>query len=297
MTEAAELPPAPEQAREVFGDRFADAVRYAELLAETGVQRGLIGPREVPRLWERHLLNCAVLSEVVPEGVTVCDVGSGAGLPGIPLALVREDLKITLLEPLLRRTNFLTEVVELLGLDHVTVVRGRAEEVMGKLQPVHVVTARAVAPLDRLATWGIPLLRPYGEMLALKGDTAEEELKAAATALSKLGAVETSILHVGEGVVDPLSTVVRVEVGESPGGCASRRSGPRRPGRGVRAAAADPGCEINRVLPAPQDGAGSFSSLPLIRPDDEPYSTQAAKPMHLGVSRRNERDRYASCFT
>ncbi|PZH08335.1 16S rRNA (guanine(527)-N(7))-methyltransferase RsmG [Streptomyces sp. NTH33] len=233
MTEAAELPPAPEQARVVFGDRFADAVRYAELLAETGVQRGLIGPREVPRLWERHLLNCAVLSEVVPEGVTVCDVGSGAGLPGIPLALVREDLKITLLEPLLRRTNFLTEVVELLGLDHVTVVRGRAEEVMGKIPPVHVVTARAVAPLDRLATWGIPLLRPYGEMLALKGDTAEEELKSAATALAKLGAVETSILHVGEGIVDPQSTVVRVEVGESPGGVrfAAKRAKAARTGR------------------------------------------------------------------
>ncbi|MFI6336124.1 16S rRNA (guanine(527)-N(7))-methyltransferase RsmG [Streptomyces sp. NPDC050535] len=233
MTEAAELPPAPEQAREVFGNRFADAVRYAELLAEAGVQRGLIGPREVPRLWERHILNCAVLSEVVPEGVTVCDVGSGAGLPGIPLALVREDLKITLLEPLLRRTNFLTEVVELLGLDHVTVVRGRAEEVMGKLQPVHVVTARAVAPLDRLAAWGIPLLRPYGEMLALKGDTAEEELKSAATALSKLGAARTSVLHVGEGVVDPLSTVVRVEVGESPGGVrfAAKRAKAARTGR------------------------------------------------------------------
>ena len=233
MTEAAELPPAPEQAREVFGDRFADAVRYAELLAEAGVQRGLIGPREVPRLWERHILNCAVLSEAVPEGVTVCDVGSGAGLPGIPLALVREDLNITLLEPLLRRTNFLTEVVELLGLDHVTVVRGRAEEVLGKLAPVHVVTARAVAPLDRLATWGIPLLRPYGEMLALKGDTAEEELKASATALSKLGAVETSILQVGEGIVDPLSTVVRVEVGESPGGVrfAAKRAKAARTGR------------------------------------------------------------------
>ncbi|MET9731808.1 16S rRNA (guanine(527)-N(7))-methyltransferase RsmG [Streptomyces sp. NPDC006458] len=233
MTEAAELPPAPEQARAVFGARFPDAVRYAELLAEAGVQRGLIGPREVPRLWERHLLNCAVLSEVVPEGVTVCDVGSGAGLPGIPLALVREDLKITLLEPLLRRTTFLTEVVELLGLDHVTVVRGRAEEVMGKLPPVHVVTARAVAPLDRLATWGIPLLRPYGEMLALKGDTAEEELKSSATALSKLGAVATSVLHVGEGVVDPLSTVVRVEVGESPGGVrfAAKRAKAARTGR------------------------------------------------------------------
>jgi 16S rRNA (guanine527-N7)-methyltransferase len=236
VTEAAELPPAPEQAREVFGDRFADAVRYADLLAEAGVQRGLIGPREVPRLWERHLLNCAVLSEAVPEGVTVCDVGSGAGLPGIPLALVRDDLNITLLEPLLRRTTFLTEVVELLGLDHVTVVRGRAEEVLGKLPPVHVVTARAVAPLDRLAAWGIPLLRPYGEMLALKGDTAEEELKAAATALSKLGAVETSILHVGEGIVDPMSTVVRVEVGESPGGVrfAAKRAKAARTGRARR---------------------------------------------------------------
>ncbi|WP_432162249.1 16S rRNA (guanine(527)-N(7))-methyltransferase RsmG [Streptomyces tendae] len=233
MSEAAELPPVPEQAHDVFGDRYADAVRYAELLAEAGVKRGLIGPREVPRLWERHLLNCAVLSEVVPDGVTVCDVGSGAGLPGIPLALVRDDLKITLLEPLLRRTNFLTEVVELLGLDHVTVVRGRAEEVMGKLPPVHVVTARAVAPLDRLATWGIPLLRPYGEMLALKGDTAEEELKAATAALSKLGAEETSILHVGEGVVDPMSTVVRVEVGESPGGVrfAAKRAKAARTGR------------------------------------------------------------------
>ncbi|MFJ6571414.1 16S rRNA (guanine(527)-N(7))-methyltransferase RsmG [Streptomyces sp. NPDC091292] len=236
MTEAAELPPAPEEAREVFGDRFGDAVRYAELLADAGVRRGLIGPREVPRLWERHLLNCAVLSDVVPEGVTVCDVGSGAGLPGIPLALVRPDLKITLLEPLLRRTNFLNEVVELLGLDHVTVVRGRAEEVLGTLTPVHVVTARAVAPLDRLAAWGVPLLRPYGEMLALKGDTAEEEVKAAKAALSKLGAVRTSVLHVGEDIVDPLATVVRVEVGESPGGVrfAAKRAKAASTGRARR---------------------------------------------------------------
>ncbi|AGP56523.1 16S rRNA (guanine(527)-N(7))-methyltransferase RsmG [Streptomyces rapamycinicus] len=237
MTEAAELPPAPPEARDVFGDRFPEAVRYGELLADVGVTRGLIGPREVPRLWERHLLNCAVLSEVVPEGVTVCDVGSGAGLPGIPLALTRPDLRITLLEPLLRRTNFLREVVELLGLEHVTVVRGRAEEVLGKLTPMHVVTARAVAPLDRLAGWGVPLLRPYGEMLLLKGDTAEEELKQARAALGKLGVVGTSVLHVGAGVVDPPSTVVRVEVGESPGGVrfaakrakAARRSPRRRP--------------------------------------------------------------------
>lgn len=233
VTEAAELPPAPEEARAVFGEFFPEAVRYAELLADAGVKRGLIGPREVPRLWERHLLNCAVLSEVVPKGVTVCDVGSGAGLPGIPLALVRRDLKITLLEPLLRRTTFLQEAVELLGLDHVTVMRGRAEEVLGKLQPVHVVTARAVAPLDRLAGWGVPLLRPYGEMLALKGDTADEELVSAKTALAKLGVVKTSVLHVGEGLVDPLSTVVRVEVGESPGGVrfAAKRAKAARVGR------------------------------------------------------------------
>jgi 16S rRNA (guanine527-N7)-methyltransferase len=216
--ETAELPPAPAAAQKVFGDRLPEAVRFGEVLADAGVRRGLIGPREVPRLWERHLLNCAVLSEIVPEGVTVCDVGSGAGLPGIPLALVRPDLKITLLEPLLRRTTFLQEVVELLGLDHVTVVRGRAEEVLGTLPPVHVVTARAVAPLDRLAGWGVPLLRPYGEMLAIKGDTAEEELKVARDALHKLGVVESSVDQIGEGLVDPLSTVVRVEVGESPGG-------------------------------------------------------------------------------
>ncbi|KOU37504.1 16S rRNA methyltransferase [Streptomyces sp. WM6368] len=203
------------------------------MLADAGVKRGLIGPREVPRLWERHLLNCAVLSEVVPKGVTVCDVGSGAGLPGIPLALVRRDLKITLLEPLLRRTTFLQEAVELLGLDHVTVMRGRAEEVLGKLQPVHVVTARAVAPLDRLAGWGVPLLRPYGEMLALKGDTADDELVSAKTALAKLGVVKTSVLQVGEGLVDPLTTVVRVEVGESPGGVrfAAKRAKAARVGR------------------------------------------------------------------
>ncbi|AXK36587.1 16S rRNA (guanine(527)-N(7))-methyltransferase RsmG [Streptomyces armeniacus] len=213
-----ELPPAPEVARKFFGESFPEALRYGELLADTGVRRGLIGPREVPRLWERHLLNCGVLDELVPEGVTVCDVGSGAGLPGIPLALVRPDLRITLLEPLLRRTTFLQEVVEALGLDHVTVVRGRAEEVLGTLPPVQVVTARAVAPLDRLAGWGVPLLRPYGEMLAIKGDTAVEELKGARAALHKLGVVKTSVVQVGAGVVDPLATIVRAEVGESPGG-------------------------------------------------------------------------------
>lgn len=215
---AAQLSEPPEVAEEIFGDRLPDAVRYAELLASVGVERGLLGPREVPRLWDRHLLNCAVLSDVVPEDVTVCDVGSGAGLPGIPLALVRPDLEITLLEPLLRRCRFLQEAVDLLGLGHVRVLRGRAEEVLGSFTPVHVVTARAVAPLDRLAGWGVPLLRPYGEMLAIKGETAEEELRSARAALGKLGVVATAIHSAGEGLVDPPSTVVQVEVGESPGG-------------------------------------------------------------------------------
>ena len=236
---AAELPPAPDEAHAVFGARFADAVRYAELLADAGVGRGLIGPREVPRLWERHLLNCAVLSDVVPRDVSVCDVGSGAGLPGIPLALARQDLRITLLEPLLRRTTFLEEIVALLGLDNVTVVRGRAEEMIGHLPQVDVVTARAVAPLDRLAGWGLPLLRPHGEMLALKGDTAQEELKAARAALGRLGAVDSGVVQAGVGLVDPPSTVVRVVVGESPGGvrAAARRARAARANRPVRGSA------------------------------------------------------------
>ncbi|WP_062209727.1 16S rRNA (guanine(527)-N(7))-methyltransferase RsmG [Streptomyces sp. NBRC 109706] len=235
-TPVSALPEPPEAAHKVFGERLADAVRYAELLADVGVRRGLIGPREVPRLWERHLLNCAVLSEVVPEDVTVCDVGSGAGLPGIPLALVRPDLRITLLEPLLRRTNFLQEVAELLGLEQMSIVRGRAEEVLSTFTPVHVVTARAVAPLDRLAGWGVPLLRPYGEMLAIKGETAEQELKASRGALAKLGVVGTSVLQAGVDIVDPPSTVVRVEVGESPGGVrfAAKRAKAARRGTGRR---------------------------------------------------------------
>ena len=237
MTEAAAEPPAPPQeAATVFGDRLADVVRYAELLADAGVRRGLIGPREVPRLWERHLLNCAVLSEVIDREVSVCDVGSGAGLPGIPLALARPDLEITLLEPLLRRTTFLEVVVKLLGLPNVAVVRGRAEEVLGNLPPVDVVTARAVAPVERLAGWGLPLLRPHGEMAVLKGDTATDELKAARAALARLGAVDAKVVQVGAGIVEPLSTVVRVRVGESPGGvrAATRRAKAARASRASR---------------------------------------------------------------
>ena len=230
-----ELGETPAVASKLFGDRLPLAERYAELLADAGVKRGLIGPREVPRLWERHILNCAVLGEALPERpapLSLCDVGSGAGLPGIPVALARPDVEITLLEPLLRRTNFLEEVVRELRLENVTVVRGRAEEMIGKLQ-LDVVTARAVAPLDRLAGWGLPLLRPYGQMLALKGDSAEQEVAEHRAALQKLGAEEWSVETVGASVVATPTHVVRVQAGESPGGvkAAARRAKAARAAR------------------------------------------------------------------
>jgi 16S rRNA (guanine527-N7)-methyltransferase len=159
----------------VFASRLPVAERYADWLAEAGVVRGLIGPREVPRLWERHLLNCAVVADAIPQGASVADVGSGAGLPGVVLAVRRPDLRVTLIEPLLRRTTFLQEVVDDLGLDQVEVVRGRAEELHGTRR-FDVVTSRAVAPLERLLAWCLPLCAPGGAVLAMKGASASEEL-------------------------------------------------------------------------------------------------------------------------
>jgi 16S rRNA (guanine527-N7)-methyltransferase len=157
-----ETPPIPAVANEVFHDRLPLAERYVAMLASGGVVRGLIGPREAPRLWDRHLLNCAVISDGIPDGVDVCDVGSGAGLPGLVLALRRPDLRVTLVEPLLRRTDFLSQVVHDLGLDdQVEVVRGRAEELHGRVE-FAVVTSRAVAPMPRLLDWSWPLVRPGG---------------------------------------------------------------------------------------------------------------------------------------
>jgi 16S rRNA (guanine527-N7)-methyltransferase len=191
----------------VFGDRLGAAARYAEVLAGAGVERGLIGPREAPRLWERHLLNCAVVAELLPDGMRVLDVGSGAGLPGIVLAVARPDLEVTLLEPLARRATFLGEVVEELGLTGVTVVRGRAEEYAGTTQ-FPAVTARAVAPLDRLARWCLPLLEPGGRLLAMKGASAAEEVAEHRTALERLGAREVSVVTCGQGLLEQPTTVV-----------------------------------------------------------------------------------------
>ncbi len=188
------------------------AVQYAGLLMTDGVLRGLIGPREAPRIWERHLVNCAVLSEMIPNGAFVVDVGSGAGLPGIVLAVARPDLSITLVEPLARRTAFLSEAVTALGLDAtVTVVRGRAEDVVdGPPAGADVVTARAVAPLDRLAGWCLPLVRRGGRLLALKGASAVDEVAEHRAAIGRLGGADPVLRLCGEGLIDPPTTVVEI---------------------------------------------------------------------------------------
>lgn len=208
-----DLPPAPsapEAARGVFAsDRMPLAERYTELLATEGVIRGLIGPREAPRLWDRHVLNCAVLSEVLPQGATLADLGTGAGLPGLVIAIARPDLQITLVEPLLRRTTFLDEVVAELELDHVEVVRGRAEELHGK-RSFDVVTSRAVAPLERLLTWSMPLVAPTGAMVAMKGSSIGDEIEEARATLTKFKCAEPELSVLGEGVVENPTHAIRV---------------------------------------------------------------------------------------
>ena len=189
----------------MFHDQLPLINRYAEILATDGVERGMIGPREVPRLWDRHLINSGVVLQRIPEGATVADVGSGAGLPGLVWAIGRPDLAVTLIEPLLRRTTFLDEVVAALGLPNVRVLRGRAEEVP---ETFDVVTARAVAGLEKLAKWCMPLVRPGGVLLALKGQSAPDELRDAKRTLGRLGATDTVIRTYGE--VEVPTTVVEV---------------------------------------------------------------------------------------
>ena len=210
-------PPPPASAHRLFAPgRLELAERYAELLATEGVVRGLIGPREGPRLWDRHLLNCAVLGELVPTGATVCDVGSGAGLPGLVLAIARPDLTVTLVEPLLRRTTFLEEVVSDLGLVRVDVHRGRAESLHG-IRTFDVVTSRAVAPLDRLLAWSMPLVSPTGELVAMKGTSAADEVAAAEKALRRLGCATPEVLSVGTNLTDSPTTAIRVAWAEPAG--------------------------------------------------------------------------------
>ncbi|WP_374454072.1 16S rRNA (guanine(527)-N(7))-methyltransferase RsmG [Nocardioides sp.] len=190
-------------------DRLDLAVRYTELLATEGVLRGLIGPREAPRLWERHVLNSAVLAEAIAEGSTVCDIGTGAGLPGLVLAIARPDVRMTLVEPLLRRTTFLEEVVAELRLDHVAVVRGRAEDLHGRAT-FDVVTSRAVAPLERLLGWSMPLVSPTGALVAMKGRSVHDEIEDAQGFLHTWRCGVPEVFEVGIGLVDPPTTVIRV---------------------------------------------------------------------------------------
>ena len=200
-------PPSPEVVEAVFPGAADLAARYVDLLATTGVEWGLIGPRETDRLWERHVFNSAALADLVPADVSMVDVGSGAGLPGIPLAIRRPDLRITLLEPLLRRATFLVQAVESLELtDRVEVVRARAEDHRATYDAV---VSRALAPLPRLLGWCLPLTARDGSVLALKGRTAPEELAENAADLTKrhLAAEVVSVrAHVGS---EP-TTVVRI---------------------------------------------------------------------------------------
>ena len=192
-----EAPTPPAGAVEFFGDALPAAELFARILADTGVSHGLIGPREVPILWERHILNCAVVAEAFPRDVEVVDVGSGAGLPGLALAIARPDLHLHLVEPMLRRTNWLASTASELGLDNVTVHRGRAEELHGTLR-VPYATARAVARIDKLARWTFPLLADHGRLIALKGSQAAEELAAEEKVLRKLGMVQGRVCSYGE---------------------------------------------------------------------------------------------------
>lgn len=200
--------PDPAVAAQVFASgRLTLLERYAGLLATEGVVRGLIGPREVPRLWDRHLLNCGLLAPLVPDGATVADLGSGAGLPGIVLAIARPDLTVTLVEPMARRVGFLEEVLAELELSNVEVVRARAEQ-WPRSERFDVVTARALSALPKLLAWCLPLVAEHGELLAMKGSSAQDEIVAAAEELRRWGARAEVVTSSVPG--SSVTTVVRV---------------------------------------------------------------------------------------
>lgn len=222
-----EPPAAPPVAAGVFGSHLPRAEEYARLLADTGVSHGLVGPREVPRLWDRHILNCAVIQDAFPPGSVVIDVGSGAGLPGLAVAIARPDLGLHLIEPMLRRTTWLTRTVSDLGLTNCVVHRGRAEDFQDRLTAPFV-TARAVARIDKLARWTFPLLSDGGMLVAMKGRNALDELEAQRSTLTRMGMVEARLTEHGVGLLeDPTRTLdLRVRRTASTAGS--------RPSHGVR---------------------------------------------------------------
>ncbi len=206
-----------DSATTVFGPRLDIAQRYAELLADAGVERGLLGPREVGRIWDRHLLNSAAIGELLDPGEHIIDIGSGAGLPGVPLAIARPDLQVVLLEPLLRRSEFLNEVVGELGLA-IEVVRGRAEEpwVRERFGGRDAAVSRAVASLDKLTKWSMPLLRPGGRMLAIKGERGADEVQQYRRVMAASGAVDVRVVTCGADYLRPPATVVLARRGRQP---------------------------------------------------------------------------------
>lgn len=232
-----DLPPVPAAAEHIYGAALPTAERYVAILADSGVTRGLIGPREVPRLWERHVLNCAVVTELIAQDASVIDVGSGAGLPGLAMAIRRPDLHITLVEPLLRRVTWLHEVIEDLDLPNVDVERGRAEELWDVVPPADVVTSRAVSALDKLGLWSLPLVRPGGLWLPMKGSSVAEEIAAGDGVLRKAGATAFEVVECGVGVLEPPTTVAKVTVGTPRRLTGSKRSGKKGKAPSARAAA------------------------------------------------------------
>lgn len=225
------MQPEPASAVAAFGDRLELAQRYVRALATDGVVRGLIGPREPERLWTRHILNSVAVRSLIDLSASVVDIGSGAGLPGIPLAIARPDLRVVLVEPLERRVTFLLEVVADLGLSTCWVVRGRAEDIVGQCGNADVVTSRAVAPLHRLAAWSAPLARDGGWVLALKGASAAEELERDRAAVAAAGLVDAEVLSLVVGPDADHTFVIRARRKvaaarrQRPSGRSDRRSG------------------------------------------------------------------------
>ena len=201
-----DLPPWLEPAR-------ASLTEYADILVGPGIKRGLLGPREADKVWDRHIINCAVVTEpdleVIGTGARIADIGSGAGLPGLVWALARPDVSVVLIESLLRRVTFLTECIAALELtDRVQVVRARAEEAARSPGSFDIVTARAVAPLGSVARLAAPLLLPDGTLVAIKGESAQEEVTRDRQIFEELGLTEPVVTQMGQGVVDPPTTVV-----------------------------------------------------------------------------------------
>jgi 16S rRNA (guanine527-N7)-methyltransferase len=196
----------PAIAAAVFGDGLAQARAYAQLLIRDGDILGLLGPREMPKLWSRHILNSAVVAELVNPGETVADVGSGAGLPGIPMAIAQPQAHFTLIEPMERRSDWLLETVEALGLTNVSIKRARAEEVGDVFD---VVTARAVSALPKLLRLCVPLTRDGGRILALKGSKAAEEINDSRNLMKKLKIENFEIVQTGAQILTEPTTVVR----------------------------------------------------------------------------------------